>query len=747
MQLPNVFKHSEPMEQIKLFISVLLSDQSVHSALWTVADNQIVVSHRSQVHYYQKDEERILKIDQSLQDLGPDSEKTDNVVFAFEPSWVNDKGILDSKKQQLKEISDELSLKPVGFVVVTEALQESLARENPMLSTVILYISQRFVELSLLKQGQLVAKQMVGRSQNIVADLKEAVARLQQTEAGAGKLPPNVILSSALIDSFKLNEFQQQLVDQNWAQDLNFLQTPVIKLLGQEKILDIVVAEGGRAVAEAHGLLKSDAVRQQPVSSSPAAAQTQASSFGVPIKPEVAAQQQPSSQPHTQQPEKLETAVSPHAQAQAAQTGQAKVVDSALPDVNIPEKPVADLNDLDGKPVSLDTKSKKSKLPIILGVLGGLLAVAVIAFIFLQQAYKVSINLIAKKKAVSKEAEVVLTEGDTTEAATDSAELAVKATATYKEASGEKDKATTGIKLVGEEATGEVTILNKTEEEKTFEEGTLFTAKDQELEYRLVEEVTVDAAVVEEQFGKETKEYGQAKAEIKATEIGADYNLADETEFQIESYADDTYEAKAEGELEGGASREIRVVSEEDQTALENELIRELLKKAQQELEDENGNGKYAAATDDYEILEKEFSDEVSNEVENLSLSMKLKVKGLSYTSEDLKPLAERVLQDQVPEGYFLQDEEPSIMSQPAEENDEGDFVIKMNISSEAVAEVKPDEIQQQLLGKPLSEAKAILNENKSLEKAEIMVQPWMASMLFDQIPDQNDKLQVNLQE
>jgi hypothetical protein len=711
MKLPNLFSQnkSKPTAEDKVFLAVLLTDSMVHAALWRIVDDRIVISHRSQIHEYSDEkEDQLLKIDQSLQDLGPDSEKTDDVVFGFEPNWVKNDGIIEGKRKFLKALSEDLSLNPVGYVVTNEALYESLLKQKPMLSAVILYIGKSFVNLNLIRQGRLIYSQSVGRSQDLVADLKEAVARFFQNAPGSSQFPPNVILASAVIPSQELKDYQQKLIDQNWAEELNFIQDPVIKLYSQDKLIDVVVSEGGRAVAESKGLVSSqeEAQEMEEIKTEYSTQESKATSFGVPVK---------------------ETDVEDYSP-----------IDSQ-------DKKPTQSGHAQARSKSSDKRQSKIRKVVIGGIIAGVLALVGLGYLFVKQTYSVLITIHPQTQTVAKETQVIL---DPSVEQSDAGELLLKGEEIFQEVEGNDKKVTTGVKLVGEKAEGSITIFNKTEEEKSFDQGTILKTDD--LEFVLNEEITVPAAESKENEDGdgETKEYGQTEANITASEIGADSNIKAETELQISDFGIDTYNAKVKSDFSGGSSREIRVVAEQDQTALLNDLKRELTDQAEKKFEEESGNGKYITATDEIEIIEQEFSAEVGDEVEELELDLSLRLKGLSYTVEDLKPIAQELLSQQVPENYQLSQDNPEILSQPAQKDeDTSQYMIDLNLSSEAIAQIDRERWQQELVGKELGQAQAQLNEQTQIDQIKIIFKPSLAQTIINQLPPQAQRVQVEVKQ
>src|SRR5687768_17634860 len=98
MQLPAVFSHQPSTQsgQVKRYLAIVLTDATIQSILWQVDGVTPQVLHRA-AHYHNTDPEScIVKTDESLQDLGKESENVNEVIFALQPSWVTGDGLTET---------------------------------------------------------------------------------------------------------------------------------------------------------------------------------------------------------------------------------------------------------------------------------------------------------------------------------------------------------------------------------------------------------------------------------------------------------------------------------------------------------------------------------------------------------------------------------------------------------------------------------------------------------------------------
>jgi len=734
MGLPNLFSKNL-IKKNDLFILIVLTDQSIQAALWQVIDQKIVILNKSKVRFYSTQEEQLIQLDESLQDLGKKSEETDQVLFAFEPHWVENNAILESHEQELKKITESLSLEAIGFVLITEAIHQFLIKENSYLSSIVLYMGTNFLDLMVIKQGKTVGSLSVGRSQDIVSDVHEALARLEQNFSANGlKLPPNIILSSSVIDQEKLRLYQQQLFTLDWTDQFNFIQKPIIEVIDPDRLLEIIAKNCGEAIAKQIGIIsmqseaETDASVFQSIDKEEKEEFHQAS-FGVPI-----------SAVKAQQVADVKDDKKEEQQQGEIETKKDRLFDSRkrflkfLPTFKNLKK--------DSPKISSRDKKFNFKIIIILSVIIGIIASAIIYYFLLKNSYQVTVVLSPDTQTIQQTATIIL---DPTIATSDPANNLLKASVVNYEVSDSQETQTTGIKEVGEKAQGEVVVFNKTDEEKTFSAGTVFKAEN--LEFEATEDFVVPAASVEEtEDGEgEIREFGRLKIILTAKEIGAEGNISNKTEFRIEDFSTNTYSARAEEDFSGGSSREIRVVSQEDHQELLVNLRQRLLKKAREELGENAGQADYVIPTEVYQIVEETYSDEIGEEVDKVSLSLTISLQGLTYTTKDLIALSQAVLENDVPQNYIFTDQEPTVDPRVITEEDSDRVSLEAEISGIVKAVVVEEDLKEELVGLSIQEVQSQLDNLNIAAQVDFTFRPALAASFFKSLPTEADRIVLSI--
>lgn len=703
MALPNPFS-SESTEAPR-YLTIALSDTKIQALFWHVANKLPELVHHSSTKHYTSVEQVVVEADKVLQELGKESEHVNDVIFALEPSWVNAKDVEVAYKPILKRLTEELSLNPVGYVVFSESLVKELLADQPHSSLLFVYFTQHEVFIQLLYRGSVAATQQVGRSDNSAADVIEALARITQ-ENSTVALPSHMMLASQELEQTQLQEQQQALLAQDWTQQ-GFTHPPTIDVVPKERLLSAVVKQAGAAIVD-----------------NPHAVQpTKASSFGVPIP--VA--------PPIVRDENDYAVATPTANLSGHPVAERPTFSTADEDEgdDIPAKA--------GRFDGIITWLRHHRKFVLMGFGGGLLALFLLGFIGLSMGTKAHVIVNLKTNPLSKEVDITI---DPDSSSSDPENLILAAQTVEKEVSGSKTSQTTGVKLVGEKATGTVTIFNKTEAVKTFEAGTLISAG--ALTFALDETVQVASASVKKNTTSESKDYGKSDVKVTATKIGSDYNLGEETQLVVESFDTDTYSAAVTTSLAGGTSREVRVVSDGDRQKLLKELRQELIEKAGKELAESADDGISIVPTQTATVESSKFDAEIGDEIGALTLDLTITATALSYADADLQPLAQHVLQADIPSGYKLSEDKPQLLTSPDKTaTGSGAAVLKANVSSIAVPDLPLDELMASIAGKSLLEAEQSLKAREVVEGVTIQLSPRIAHQLRPRVPKDPAKIQL----
>lgn len=719
MNLQSLFNFTKDQgaEQAKLFLALLITDTTVQSGLWQVSAGSIGILRVSKTIDYADEDDLLVKTDQALQELGKESESVNEVILGLEFGWVAKSGISDEKKPTLKRLTTDLSLKAVGFVVITEALFHHLLKKDAQLSTLLLQVSESKVSASVIVRGSLLGTELVGKSDTPATDVEEAIARLASVY-NQHSLPPKILIASSSLDVQAIRSFQQDILSIDWESMAMLAHSPTVDLIPQSQVIDAVIQEGGRAVAESMGMTVTSIVQKQ-----------------LPKKHAVPAKEDESFDDSSDGMSHPEVA----AASTAGIVGQIQSFFGGLRGGS--PSPQAFRSDNTSPPVPKSWLAQHLRF-VIGGFVAGIFALVALFVVAAVVTKKAEVKVTLAKKPVSTEVSITL---DSSLDESVPEELLLKASIESKTIESSKEFDTTGVTLIGENATGKVSIQNKTEQEQVLAAGTVLSRGS--VAFTLDEEVRIASASVSQNNEGETKTYGKVETTVTASKIGADGNIVQDLELDINGKPASELLATSLEAFTGGSSREVRVFSDDDKTTLTEEFEQELYEQAVSEFNQESGNGIYKVATGEYDVLDVTYDADTGDEVKSVEISLSIEVSAVAYQTQDLKLVAELALADQIPDGFELSSTEPSILSQPDEEaSTDGLVVIDANISAQIVPQVSQDDILTQIGGLSADEATQTLTASENIDGAEITITPFLARAISTSVPKKSSSVIVEIE-
>ncbi len=693
MDLPNLFNVNVAKAGQRVCV-IVLSEHSVLVGLLAVHASGSQMLRISEQVPFTDDETMLVATDQVLLELGDAAADVNEVIFCLEQKWLSEKGELVPEKQsQLKKIKDDLSLKPVGYVLQHETITEYLTSQQPQLSSVVLFLSSESVTATLINHGTIVQAATVGRSGEIQSDVVEALSQVTQ-KSGKTELPGKILCSTIALEVAELFELQQELLTVIWPESIHFLQSPVVELIKPQLCAQIVVTGAGKALQQ----LESGEAPES-------LASTQLGAAAVIQAETQTSRDQQAELPLTEKEYAIEAPLSRASSFGIPMTTIPPIVTYSNPDASITqtdaplgESPDPEQSDKTAEPPKVHLVSSwlkgltrhhsarptKRKLMVLSigAIIAGLLTFMAVSYFFLSQTATVELKIVPKATQLSQE--VVLTL-DPTLTEPDVENRKIRAEKLQIELKGSGTTQSTGVKIVGEKAKGSIVVYNKTSAEKSFPAGTVL--KTEQLAYTLDERVEVPAASVSAKPGGtgEEKEYGQRTAKVTAAAIGVESNIGRDIALTVADFDSGTYAAKTDSEITGGSSREVRVVQQSDLDVLLADVKKDLLKRDKTKLEEQQGTDQRVLPLDTLEVVKQSFSVAEGTQVDEVALDLTVSASGLAYYTTDLMPIAQAILTELVPSGYSLADHEPQILSAGAVAGT-NKVLVKLNLSSQAHA-------------------------------------------------------------
>lgn len=755
---------SHPAESEKKEYSFALSigPELVKGVLWTVQKGEVQISSHFHERHWSNPDELVRGADEILTatieelDLGQEEEPT-RVIFGLPFNWVEGDKILPQNLSILRKLCQDLSLKPAGFVVITEAIVKYLKTLEGLPPNVILVnVSPKEIDLSLIRAGQVSGQTLVKRSVDLAADVAEGLARVKTAEV----LPARIILC----DAGRLTEEEKEaILDYPWLEkekEFNFLHLPKTEVVEEEFNILAVAFSGGVEISGALG------IKLEGSASRPALAAADEPPADLP--PEEKA---PLNQPSLSFPpetKSLPIIDLPEETASPSPLGfgfkESPVISPAVKPSFSPSPVLAEELNFSGKetdtlpPVkpkrplffSVGGLFKKMKPPalsaprphlsfswrigLILAVIF-LLAGSAGGFWFLPRA---KVILYVQPQSLEKELAITL---DQKASGVNLENMIVPAQTVSAELETTGGQAATGTKLIGEKATGEVVIYNRTGEQKNLAVGTFLTGPGN-LRFSLSEAVIVASESAGSDYSRVP---GKATAKVVALNIGGDSNLATGTEFEVGKYSQTEVVGRNESAFSGGSSREVRVVSRQDQEKLLASLTEELRLQAEEKLRTKlSSSQKLISDSLTEAIVEKAFDHSVDDEVDSLQLTLKAKFEALVYQESQLNDLIHQKIADSVPAGFELKEEKNQIEFELDKVTDSGQALFKASFKTALWPQINLSQIRSSLRGKKIEIGQFYLNQLPNLSGFEVLFSPEFVRQ-FKTFPWRENNIQVEI--
>jgi len=739
MELTNIFgKIGKKYDKPRRFIAIEISQETVKTAIWQVVNRKTHVISTGTVEEWKGNtpEDLLTAVDVSLsKSLEPVDPEPNEVIFGLPESWIKQDAIVDTKKPFLKILAQKLELKPVGFVVSTEALAHYLKeQEGGPPTAILLYLTETEVAVTLVRLGKIVGTQTVGRSEDLGTDVEEGLARF----SGVDSLPSRMLLYDGNID---LESAKQVLLSYNWQEKLPFLHFPKIDSLSNDITIKSVAIAGGAEVAKSLGFDIRGSDKESTTSADESKSKEnipdKAEEFG--FTPSLSRPAPPESKTP---PEPVKTQAKAETVVNVQPITDTKLEVDHKPTPKSPPEPPKTTSPLpqSSKMGNIFTKFKnlfshQVTLPQLPASLPPFLPIGIGLFVLLFLALFIAywniptalVTVYLDPKIIDQEIKFTL---DPSTSVLEVETNTVPANQDTVEVTGSKEAETTGDKLVGESATGQVKLYNNTTSPKTLSAGTKLT-DDSDHKFTLDSEVNIASASTEKIGPGEIKiKAGEATAPVTAAAIGSEYNISENTSLQVSDFTKTSFEAIATGTFEGGSSRQIQAVSKEDQENLLDSLKEELNQKAIDKLSFRADEIQGVISTDEVEIIEEEYSADVDDEIKILKLTLKVSLQAYTYQIENVNLLVEGLLSDSIPDTYSLDKQASEI--EVLDTSFEDDEILKVEAKAKAklVPQLDPADIAKNIKGKYPPATENYFSSLPNFSKIETQIKPQLPGKL-----------------
>lgn len=585
---------------------------------------------------------------------------------------------VDEKKQEIKkpylnkikEITKNLELNPLGYVECSEAIVKYIeSKEELSLSAVIVELDKTNLDVFVFKGGKQLFVKNIARTDSVVSDLAQCL-----TEAKSGTLLPTRII---LYDSGHVNEYSTSIITHKWEEHL-FVQLPRVDVVNEQELLNSLlfvfkkqilseVIEENKGLQKTEDDITENLINEDKEEKKEDLRDEEVEGFVI-----------------GEDIEKMEPSEKIKQEEIAIPLGADKEIKNTPV---IQKKPLFAglLRMFAGLRTFLGRSFKGS--PTLLLILFGV--VIILSSVFLNEYYLhvVTVTLFVPTNILQDTYSI---QGKIGNEKGDVAIYVATSSASYSDT-----KTTSGVKEIGNKATGSVNIYNLNDSEKSITAGTLFSVGS--LQYSLDEDVTVPAATIDQNTNN--TQPGKQAGKLTAVELGSDSNIDKGKRFAIEGLSQTIYYALNDEAFSGGSKSQIQTVATKDITDLKTSI----LKKAS--VSKETGtqmklpaDARFIDQLSDLEISNVSSSKEVGEEARQVTVKATVLSTRYYYVASEFNDYFSKKFEADSKQGYIL---EPSTISYSLQDVVQKDNTITMKIPFKAkeILDINKTAVENDLKG------------------------------------------------
>lgn len=686
------------------FLTLKLGVQTLYALVWEVKNDKILIIGRGE-EVFSTEEQEIDAADKAIATAErtlPQGQIVEKVLFGLPLDFIDDDKIKPPILIKLKKLTQRLSLVPLGFIELPEALAQFLStKENAPTSAILVGITAKTLTVSLLRVGKIYESITLPRGENFSMDVEKAIKDLTLTEV----LPSRILLYD---EHHNLDTYKEELIKHPWQNKNIFLHFPKIETISNDDVIHALIESGASQIIKT--------VHNRDFTPSPQETEKMVSESAPVI---------PQKEHKVEAEDTLETLgflknqdVAETKRTKDSYPSSEDKVNEEPEDSTTADRPQSRFSlpfiKFRFPQMLFPTWGRMKLLPIIIIILFVIL-VGGATFWAYWQLPQASVRLIVSSQTMQKNMDITLSPNTQSVGGSN---LILPAMNVETEVSGEKSASTSGKKNIGNAAKGTVTIYNKTTDSKSFASGTILIANN--LKFTLNSDVTIASA-------SDTGEgltFGKTDAKITASNIGPESNLPAGTSFGFADHSASSYTAKNKDPLTGGSSRQITAVSKDDQNTLLDDLSNNLTTQAKSSLMDKvSSDEKLMDQSLQITYTNKKFDKEVGAEGSTLTLSLTAKITGLTYKTADFNTLIRDTIVTNIPSGFEFSPDQTTFTVHDVTPQKDGSIRIGTTVSAYLLPKIPLEDIRKVLVGKSLQGAQDYLRHQKNIMGVELTIE------------------------
>lgn len=730
-------------ENKEYFFALNIGVEKLTAALWAIEGSELKILEIASEEYSSNDE--IIAITDRLLDqvLGLKEIEPQKILFGVPNSWISDDNLKDEYLKILRSLVKELELTPMAYVSTSLALIHFLEKQEGVPTTAILVgFEKTHLTVTVSRAGKLDGVKVIKRGDSAGSDIDvDYNSRCAQIieKALLAFTDVETLPSKILIYGSQAAELKNQLLSFAWMSKLSFLHFPKIDTLGDDIEIKSVCLAGG---SELNSNIK---FTERYIQQAPIKTNLMTEEEVVPKTEEDSTKSKDQDSSFSEKGDNFGFVVGDVAEqtkpedqqvSESADLEESEEVEEK--ELVVPEEHPLEVDDF-GKDLAPPFESPKEEhkrkfnfkrlipksfttLALFFGIVGTVILLAA-AYAFLLKA---DIKIYVEPKILEKDAEVV---ADPNQKEVDEDRKIIPGQIIETEVSGTAKDTASGKRQIGDPAKGTIVIYNKTNDSLTLSKGTQVTGSGG-IKFTL----DTSANVASQSASDSGITFGKANTTVTAVSIGADGNLPSGSDFTVAGFLIDKVAAKSEGNFSGGTSKDVTVVSTEDQQKLLAKLSSEIRQQAQQELQEKFPDKKILEEALSEATVKKSYNKNINDQASEFSLNMTVKYKGTAFDDSDLKTIVSKLVITQVPDNFELNLSETETQADVSKLEKDGKLIFLARFKAKLMPKIDTEKIKDQIKFKTPLEATDILKGMDNVLGSEIEMTPNLPTA-FERLP------------
>ena len=669
-----------------VYFGLYITDSSAFGFVFEVTKGQTYIISQNTYNLTAGFDKILEDIDNLISELELKTNHHLSQTIFFLHSWMIDAETFEIKapyKGIIKKLSKDLELEPLGYIDVKEALERYFI-EKSIVNTVAIEVNKTKLGVCVIKGNKIVHSQYIARTDEVGDDLNSVFK----------ELPKHVVLpnSMKIFGDEDKAEISSKLATYEWDEAI-FPQHPTIEIIKQDELNQTLVETFTKEM-----ILNADPKDFTGVSAtqvtSPSSGANDSAHFGFLEGKDVLTDAKP-------------PIIRP---AQDASSSQQIVINSQDNTFDIqPEKnDILNMKDSFSSGDTGESQGVNKKKITIITAITVVVIVGILAF-YEYFLHTLHIKIYLKSKTVDQTFDIDIPIKDT-----ESNELAVIKKDITNEYSNKKN--TSGVRDVGENATGIITIHNFDNSERTFVKGTEISKGS----FTFLLDSEVKVAPSSEVTTNGVKQSGKKSVNVTAKDIGAEYNLASGTQFKIASLPESLYLAIADDAFTGGSKKEVSTVSKKDIDALEAEAEKQAKQNSENVLGTQISNDEIIISDlTSAKVIDTTFSGEIGEEATSLTIKAASEVEYFTIKKNVLLASLKELFDTELDSGYTVDSDN---IDYTIEDVTQGNNEVQLSIDVSATThkEVQLEEIKSLSRMHLVGSLEDVLVKDFDIEKIEI---------------------------